>query len=197
MNCGFPATIRGDWLLLFPYSVIFLRCHIAAPTSCDYPNHGIRKWLSLSVSSVLFKSVNFASAAIALGVVLCATPSLAQVASPPSTTTNAPWYERFTFGSEQARTSVPRAAPRSDVRVSPQSRWGVSFGVQEEPTGPAMRSQQRERTRTSAGAFYEVSPRVRVGSQVVVPNQAEDEAWRANAPRRRQPGLKVESAFRF
>jgi hypothetical protein len=138
------------------------------------------------------------SAAVLAAGFVAALPAQAQVAGATSTPNErAPWYERFTFGTEASRSDVPRARPRSEVRVSPQSRWGVSFGVQEEPTGPAMRSRQRERTGTTAGAFFEVTPRVRVGGQVVVPNQAEDEAWRASEPRRRQPGLKVESAFRF
>jgi hypothetical protein len=114
-------------------------------------------------------------------------------------TSSAPWYERFTFGTETSSStsiSVPRAQPRSDLRVSPGSRWGVSFGVQEDASQRSNGQRQRS-GQTTAGAFYEITPNVRVRGQVVVPSNAETEAWRRTDDNRRRPGLKVESAFRF
>ncbi|MCU0881625.1 MAG: hypothetical protein MUF14_03035 [Hyphomonadaceae bacterium] len=147
------------------------------------------------------KQVRLVGAGLAVSLTLIGSGAFAQTAGGNTGATNAgvsaPWYERFTFGSEASQSAVPRAAPRSEVRVSPRSRWGVSFGVREEPSSTASRGRERARTDTSAGAFYELSPSVRVGGQVVVPNDAENAAWRNTEPRRRQPGLKVESAFRF
>lgn len=105
----------------------------------------------------------------------------------------APWYERFTFGSEidaGVNAWTPRGEPKATIRVSPRSRWGVTFGMQEESQRPL----DRRNGQTSAGAFYDLTPKFRLGGQVVLP---QDGAANGADSRGRAPSVKVESAFRF
>jgi hypothetical protein len=123
---------------------------------------------------------------------------VAPVAAPQ--TTQAPWYERFTFGSELregANAWVPRGESTSAV-VDSRSRWGVTFGVSQEPRAALAPRAGQPTTRTSAGAFYQVSPKVRVGGAVTLPDeQLGVSAQRRNQNRTREPGVKIESAVRF
>jgi hypothetical protein len=48
-----------------------------------------------------------------------------------------------------------------------------------------------------AGAFYQVSPKFRVGGEVVVPNEQLGVSQSRERSQRREPGVKVESAFKF
>lgn len=107
----------------------------------------------------------------------------------------APWYERFTFGSDPALST--RAAPRADLRpavpITPRSRWGLTLGV------PAQAERaQGQAGRASAGAFYQLSPRLRVGGEVTVP-QDRGFSEKSRDPRAKDEGagVKVEGAFRF
>lgn len=107
----------------------------------------------------------------------------------------APWYERFTFGSDPALST--RAAPGADLRpavpITPRSRWGLTLGVPAQLDRPLAQP-----GRTSAGAFYQVSPRLRVGGEVTVP-QERGFSDKSRDPRAKDegPGVKVEGAFRF
>ena len=115
----------------------------------------------------------------------------------------APWYERFTSGSEtnsDANSWAPRGAPKANVRISPRSRWGVSFGLQEQ----SLRPNDRRNGQVSAGAFYDVSPQIRLGTAVVLPDGAVsvNKNGLSASPQqlrnpRTAPSVKVESAFRF
>ena len=132
------------------------------------------------------------AAAIFAILVMASGDTMAQTrnANSPST---APWYERFTFGSEidsGVNAWTPRGEPKATIRVSPRSRWGVTFGMQEESQRPL----DRRNGQTSAGAFYDLTPKFRVGGQVVLP---QDGATNRTDSRSRAPSVKVESAFRF
>lgn len=158
----------------------------------------------MNSGSGLMSHMHFAKllSVVAVATAVCTGPfayAQERVSAREPVSAPAPWYERFTFGTEtSASTSIstPRAQPRSDLRVSPASRWGVSFGVQEDASQRVTGTRQRS-GQTAAGAFYEITPNVRVRGQVVVPSNAETEAWRRTEDTRRRPGLKVESAFRF
>lgn len=104
-----------------------------------------------------------------------------------------PWYERFTFSSEYdtgANSWSPRVQTKANVKVSPRSRWGVTFGMQEQS---AQIPGYMRNSSTSAGAFYDFSKNFRIGGGVTVPyNNYNDKDKNANSP-----GVKVESAFRF
>jgi len=136
-------------------------------------------------------SIKLAAAAFAI-VLMANGEAMAQSRNSAAPST-APWYERFTFGSEidsGVNAWAPRGEPKATIRVSPRSRWGVTFGMQEESQRPL----DRRNGQTSAGAFYDLTPKVRVGGQVVVP---QDGAVNGSENRGRGPSLKVESAFRF
>lgn len=121
-------------------------------------------------------------------------------ASTTPQTTQAPWYERFTFGSELregANAWVPRSDVRTDVKVDSRSRWGVTFGVSQEPRpvlGPRV---GQNNARASAGAFFQVSPKLRVGGAVTLPDDQLNITRRREDAKQREPGVKIESAVRF
>jgi hypothetical protein len=126
-----------------------------------------------------------------------------QKSSNPTTTSQsaqAPWYERFTFGSELrdgANAWVPRGELKAAVKVDPRSRWGMTFGVQQDATTAFTPRNGQNSGRTLAGAFYQVSPKFRVGGEVVVPNEQLGVSQSRERSQRREPGVKVESAFKF
>ncbi len=107
----------------------------------------------------------------------------------------APWYERFTFGSEfksNANAWTPRGETKATIKVSPKSKWGVTFGMEVQPTHP----NDFNKGQTSAGAFYDFTKNFRIGGQVVVP-EPQFNAADPNKKKKNSPGVKVESAFRF
>lgn len=115
----------------------------------------------------------------------------------------APWYERFTFGSQSGSgpaARVPRAEPRASVRVAPQSRWSVSVGEDDQVAARLAPGAAARLPAASAGVSYDVSPRARVGAAVTLPVRPAGEAdrdLRSNRRSQAEPGVKVESAFRF
>jgi hypothetical protein len=141
---------------------------------------------------------------VVVTVCAVATPAFARDSRPaPVTpapqTAQAPWYERFTFGSELrdgANAWVPRGESRTAAIVE-SSRWGVTFGVNQEPRAPLAPRAGQSTTRASAGAFYQVSPKFRVGGAVTIPDEQLGVSERRNEKKAREPGVKVESAFRF
>lgn len=110
-----------------------------------------------------------------------------------------PWYQRFTT-SNGVTESV--TGDRENDRILPSAwtlnqRWGVTLDVREARV--IERSPERGRGEEAAvGAYYQFTPRVRVGGQfsvesadspVASPVRREDEEPRA--------GVRIESAFRF
>jgi hypothetical protein len=113
-------------------------------------------------------------------------------------TSAVPWYQRFTTSSGVTETIT--GDTENDRLPAPtwqlDQRWGVTLDVQE--------AQRIERSpeggrgdQASVGAYYQFTPRLRVGGEVSVeeqtpltpvPSQDEDE------PR---AGVRIESAFRF
>jgi hypothetical protein len=141
-------------------------------------------------------------AAIALA---SASPALARetrpvTSLPPATqTAQAPWYERFTFGSELregANAWVPRGESTAAI-VDSRNRWGVTFGVNQEPRAALAPRAGQSAGQASAGAFYQVSPKLRVGGAVTLRDEQLNAAQRRGQSRTREPGVKIESAVRF
>jgi hypothetical protein len=122
-------------------------------------------------------------------------PSIAAPSAP-----QAPWYERFTAGSELrdgANAWVPRGETKAVV-VDSRNRWGVTFGVNQEPRAALAPRTSQSTSRTSAGAFFQVSPKVRVGGAVTLPEeQLGVSPQRRDPSAKREPGVKIESAVRF
>lgn len=134
------------------------------------------------------------------GQALARDQKTANSASTTAQSAQAPWYERFTFGSEVrdgANAWVPRGELKAAVKVDPRSRWGMTFGVQQDPTTALTPRNGQNSGRTLAGAFYQVSPKFRVGGEVVVPNEQLGVSQSRERSQRREPGVKVESAFKF
>ncbi len=135
----------------------------------------------------------FATALVAGGGTAFAQASGVVQRQDPAAT--APWYERFTFGSDPSLST--RAAPRADLRqavpIAPRSRWALTLGLPAQSERPLAQP-----GRASAGAFYQVSPRLRVGGEVSVP-QDRGFSEKSRDPRAKDegPGVKVEGAFRF
>jgi len=108
-----------------------------------------------------------------------------------------PWYQRFTTSTGITESITGDA--ENDRLAAPtwtlNQRWGVTVDVRE--------AQRIERLpeggrgdQTSVGAYYQFTPRVRLGGEVSVEQQplspapgTEDDAPRA--------GVRIESAFRF
>lgn len=111
-----------------------------------------------------------------------------------------PWYERFTYGqgpSEMMTGLGPTDRP-SQPAWSLSQRWGVTVDVrQAERLDPTTR--RRAADEAAVGAYFQFTPRVRVGGQVSLrdadavasPVPAAPGAEEADA------GVRLESAFRF
>lgn len=114
-----------------------------------------------------------------------------QMQSPPATTTASalPWYERFTTAPPTQLNTV-WGEQADSFRVTTGDRWGFSLGVTERPRGPQFDVQD-----LSAGAFFEVSPRLRLGADLRFSNPEEDIF--GEEVDQRSPEIKFESAFRF
>lgn len=110
-----------------------------------------------------------------------------------------PWYERFTTstGVTESITGVGE----SDRAVPPSwtlsGRWNLTVDVHQ--------AQRVERgqdhvapEQTSVGAYYQFTPRVRVGGEVSIENRNTLTGQSAaNTPAEPAAGVKLESAFRF
>jgi hypothetical protein len=121
-----------------------------------------------------------------------ARPAPAQPQSAPATTTASalPWYERFTSAPSPLYRGYNHAATGEEFRVSAGERWGFTLGLTERPRGSQFDAQD-----LSAGAFFEVNPRLRLGADLRFTNPEEDIF--GEEVERRSPEIKFESAFRF
>lgn len=117
-----------------------------------------------------------------------------------TTTAGTPWYQRFTTSSGVTETVTGEI---ENDRITPQAwtmdqRWGVTLDVREATR--IERSPEGGRgDQTSVGAYYQFTPRVRVGGEFslettqipgagIVRRDEEEEA---------RAGVRIESAFRF
>ncbi len=118
-------------------------------------------------------------------------PSSQPQSAPATTTASAlPWYERFTSAPSALYRGYNHTATGEEFRVSAGERWGFTLGLTERPRGSQFDAQD-----FSAGAFFEVNPRLRLGADVRFTNPEEDIF--GEEVERRSPEIKFESAFRF
>jgi hypothetical protein len=142
---------------------------------------------------------------IALVAAATAGPAFAREQRPVAQTpiaqpAQAPWYERFTFGSEVrdgANSWVPRGESHTAAVVDSRSRWGVTFGINQEARAALAPRAGQSNVRASAGAFYQVSPKFRVGGALTLPDEELGISQRRDERKSREPGVKIESAVRF
>ena len=78
----------------------------------------------------------------------------------------------------------------TEFRFSAGERWGFTLGFTEQERGPQIQLDDM-----SAGAFYELSDRFRVGTNLRFSSPTEDVFGEQGEER--APELKFESAFRF
>lgn len=98
-----------------------------------------------------------------------------------------------------------KPAERTDPRSAPEDRWGPSnpdktlrldsrrWGVKlnlEQPVGREPKPKDMQ-----AGAYYRITPSLRVGGTVRLDEKAED--TRRLTPRDQQPRVRLETAFQF
>ncbi|MBU1347202.1 MAG: hypothetical protein KKA16_09655 [Alphaproteobacteria bacterium] len=91
-------------------------------------------------------------------------------------------------------TTAQRAAPpapRRGLRWSQSGRWGLDFNLNQ-PVG-----REAEWGDVEAGAYYRLSPRLRVGAAAGLATPEQDPARAPESDRRAQPRVRLESIFRF
>ncbi|MCW5724529.1 MAG: hypothetical protein KIS81_06195 [Maricaulaceae bacterium] len=102
-----------------------------------------------------------------------------------------PWYESFTFS---PRNSAPGQAWDDNVAQfewTPTSRWGFTLGIERDPES------QYEVDGVSAGAYFNISPRLRFGGAVRFSAPEERFSILRRERGEREPEVKFESALRF
>jgi hypothetical protein len=109
-----------------------------------------------------------------------------------------PWYQRFTTSTGVTESITGEA--ENDRLAAPEwtlnQRWGVTVDVREaqriERLPEASRGDQ-----ASVGAYYQFTPRVRVGGEVSVETQEPLTQTPGTDDEEPRAGVRIESAFRF
>lgn len=150
----------------------------------------------------MFKSAAlvFAGAVLAAGAAHAQQPTAAPnltVSTTDSASAGTPWYQRFT--TSNSVTEAVTGEVENDRSAPPawtmNQRWGVTLDIREAtridrlPEGP--RGDQ-----TSVGAYYQFTPRVRVGGEVSL-ESAQRSPLQERGQDEPRAGVRVESAFRF
>jgi long-subunit fatty acid transport protein len=116
--------------------------------------------------------------------------------------------EAMAQGTQTARSRLPsvslneaataqRAAPdarvpqRRGLRFNRNGRWGLDFNLNQ-PVG-----RETEWGDVEAGAYYSLSPRLRVGAAAGLATPEADPARAPETDRRTQPRVRLESIFKF
>lgn len=89
-----------------------------------------------------------------------------------------------------AQRSVP-ATPRRGLRWNENGRWGLDFNLNQ-PVG-----RETDWGDVEAGAYYRLSPRLRVGAAAGLATPEPDPARAPETDRRAQPRVRLETLFRF
>ena len=92
--------------------------------------------------------------------------------------------------SNAQRSTLP-AAPRRGLRWNENGRWGLDFNLNQ-PVG-----REAEWGDVEAGAYYRLSPRLRVGAAAGLATPEQDPARAPETDRRAQPRVRLETLFRF
>ncbi len=138
------------------------------------------------------------------GAAVLATAGVAHAQERPTATTDVeaanaavPWYQRFTTSNGVTETITGQS--ENDRRLAPawtlNNRWGVTLDVREAERIERLPEGGRG-DEASVGAYYQFTPRVRVGGELSLqttappgPLPTDDDEPRA--------GVRIESAFRF
>lgn len=129
-----------------------------------------------------------ATAALGLATALAAAPAYAQ--SLPRTLPRAPAVAVSLAEAGAAQDASP-AAPRRALRWNESGRWGLNFNLNE-PVG-----RDADWGDVEAGAYYRLSPSLRVGAAAGLAAPEPDPARAAQTERRAQPRVRLETIFKF
>jgi hypothetical protein len=134
---------------------------------------------------------------IAGAVIATAGAAHAQEAVPGAAATSGsvPWYQRFTASNSVTAdvTGNPENVRLPDPAWTLNQRWGVTLDVREAQRVDRLPETSRG-DQTSVGAYYQFTPRMRLGGEVSVEDTQRPGAREAEEP---QAGVRIESAFRF
>lgn len=94
-----------------------------------------------------------------------------------------------------AETAAPSSnsstTPRRSLRWNDSGRWGLNFNLKE-PVG-----RETDWGDVEAGAYYRLSPRLRVGAAANLASPEVDPARAPESDRRAQPRVRLETIFKF
>jgi hypothetical protein len=90
-----------------------------------------------------------------------------------------------------AQRAAAPASPRRGLRWTDRGRWGLDFNLSQ-PVG-----RETDWGDVEAGAYYRLSPRLRVGAAAGLASPAPDPARSPDSDRRAQPRVRLESIFKF
>lgn len=119
--------------------------------------------------------------------------------SEPLSVTSAelPWYRSFTLRSSEIEDGAFMRLKKPDLEFRAGNQWGLSVGMDEQD--PLLEA----RDRMSAGAFYEFSPRFRLGGELsfVAPGELRistpQDSILPVSPIDEQPRVRIESSIKF
>ena len=119
---------------------------------------------------------------------------------PVKASEESPWFQKFTFGSGYSNdsngwSSGAVSGDSKNMRVVTEGRrWGMSLAVRDKKDWAPL-SQSDARDKVSAGAFYNLTPRVRFGGEMTLESRGANPGM--NRDSAVEPGVKIGSAFRF
>ncbi|MBL1431536.1 MAG: hypothetical protein COA60_008535 [Robiginitomaculum sp.] len=115
----------------------------------------------------------------------------------PATSAELPWYRSFTLRSSEVEDGAFMRLKKPDLEFRAGNQWGLSVGMNEQD--PLLESKDR----MSAGAFYEFSPRFRLGGELsfVAPGELRistpQDSILPVSPIDEQPRVRIESSIKF
>lgn len=119
---------------------------------------------------------------------LVASLALAGVAAEASAQTRAP---QVSVAEAAAARAAAQQTQRRGLPLNDSGRWGIDFSLSQ-PQG-----RDAQWGDVAAGAYYRVSPRLRVGASAGLSEPPVDPARPAQDSSRSQPRVRLESIFRF
>ncbi len=112
-------------------------------------------------------------------------------AAAAQTRSRAPTVNLTEAANASQRTGAQPAPARRGLRFNENGRWGLNLNFSQ-PVG-----RESELGDVEAGAYYRLSPRLRVGAAAGLSAPETDPARAPETDRRTQPRLRLESIFKF
>lgn len=152
--------------------------------------------MKLSATFAVFFALGAAGQAVAAPEDMAMTA----LAIPVKASEESPWFQKFTFGSGYSNdsngwSSGAVSGDSKNMRVVTEGRrWGMSLAVRDKKDWAPL-SQSDARDKVSAGAFYNITPRVRFGGEMSLESRGSNVGIGRDSAV--EPGVKIGSAFRF